>query len=822
VGTLWQDIRFGVRVLAKKPGLSALAILALTLGIGLNTAIFSLFNSAVLQPLPVRDADRVMSLYRVVEGERGHGVMSYPEYKFYRDNSTVFSGISAYSGAKLLLGNGGAGSQDTKPEWLEAQLFTGNMFKVLGAGAALGRTFLPEEDQVPGAKPVVVLNHGFWQRRFGGDANLIGQTINLNALPYTVVGIAPRDFIGPDPEVPDVWIPLMMSGNAYYGANMLASREGGWLRVMGRLKPEVSPERAQLEITLLAKRYHSEDTEQQRTPTISVVPASLLSPSEKSDVIPFAVLVIAAVGLVLFIASANVANLQLARGVSRQKELGIRISLGASRWRLIRQLSIEGFLLAGISSVFGLFLAWWTADLLLGLTHPPGSRALSLRLAPDWRVACYLAGITLLTGIVSGFMPALRISRQDPLKAMNANAGAASYRKGRGLRSILVISQVAMSLFLLSGAGLLVRALGKAHATDPGFDIKHVALLTVDLRVLKYGPAREIDFDRRLTERIAALPGVQGVALAYTAPLGTSFSEAGIMIEGSEPPPGAPLPNVNTNSVTPEYFGTLGIPFMRGRDFTAAEVESGARVIVVSESFAHTFWPGQDPVGKRIFTGRKEVSPYTVIGVVRDVRNVYLWASDIPYLYWPLKLGEFEGARRTNIFVRTAGSPESLLSVLPGLAREIDPAAPATARSLADNLAIWIWPSEIGAAVSAAFGFLALALAAIGITTMTGFAVTQRTKEIGIRIALGSQPSGVVRLLVWQTGRLVLIGAVLGLAAGVAASRVLEKFLYGLSAVDGAAFLGVTILLGGVALLACYIPARRATKVDPMVALRYE
>ncbi len=820
MGTLWNDIRFGARVLLKRPGFTSMAVLTLALGIGMNTAIFSLFNAAILRPLPVKDPTRVVNLYGGVEGQRSSGVFSYPDFADFREQNNVFSAMAARAGGHVLLGGEG-GPQSSRPEWLQVNLVSANYFDLLGATPAVGRTFLAEEDQTPGAHPVAVLNYGFWQRRFGGDSALVGKTITLNSLPYTVVGIAPRDFVGADVEVPDVWVPLMMASNVQGGPELFNERDGGWLFVMARMKPNVQIGQAQSAMTVVVTRIHAKDDAGTHRATIQVVPAGFFDLREQGDLVPLAILAMVAVGLVMLIACANVANLQLARGVARQKEMGIRASLGASRGRLVRQLVVESFLLAGSSGVVGLFLAWWASDILLQISHPPGGPMFSLQVSPDWRIGVFLFCICLFTGIVSGLLPALRISRQDPLNAVRGDGDATSYRKGSRLRGVLVTGQVAMSLFLLIAAGLLVRALSKAQNTNPGFDTAHVAALSTDLRVRNYDAARKTTYYRELLDRIAAEPGVRSVALSSTVPLGTSFAQTNLMAEGKEPAPGQPVPVLNFNVVSPGFFNTLGIRLLRGREFTPQDIASGAHVAVVSESLAKQFWPGEEALGKRFRMGRKS-SLYEVTGVAPNVRNVYLWSSDLPYLYLPNIAESLADSSDFTVLVRSAGDMKTLVAALPAIAREQDAAVPAEATPLSANLARWIWPSQVGAAISAALGLLALLLASVGITSVTAFAVTQRTREIGIRMALGAQPEGVVRLLVMQAGKLVAIGVVIGLAMAVAMSRILSGFLYGISAVDGITFVAVTIVLVSVALVACYIPARRATRVDPMVALRYE
>ncbi len=820
----FHDLRYGVRTLSKRPGFAATAIITLALGIGLNTTIFSLFNAAVLKQLPVRDASRVVDLYSRQPESNRLSVFSYPEFVFYRDNNTAFEGVAAFAGTRVLLGNAASSGADGRPEWIHGALVSGNYFDLLGTRAALGRTFLPEEDKVPGANPVVVLSYGAWQSRFGGDPKLIGKTIKFNDLQYTVIGVAPASFIGTEPGLPDFWIPMMMSGNAHFGPTWLDQRDSGWLRLVARLKPDANLQIASSEMAVLASRFHAADTVQTaRAATTIVAPAGMLNPDEQSDAIPFAVLLLAAVTLVLLIACANVANLQLARGLSRQKEMGIRTSLGATRGRLIRQLFAEELVLAAAAGGLGLLLAWWGAGLMLAILQPPGENSLLLSLTPDWRVIAYALGISLLAAIVSGIVPALRVSRQDPLHAMKEDGGASGFHATSKARAFLVVSQVSLAFFLLLGAGLLARALGKARNVDPGFNTTHVAVLAPELRARNYDQNRRTQFNRDLVERIRTLPGVQNVAFSRSVPLSTDFMQTAAMAEGNEPPPDQQPKLVNFNEVSADFFSTLGIPIPRGRAFTPAEVSQGARVVVISASLAEMLWPGEDAIGKRLRSGRTSPT-YEVVGVANDVRNVYLWSQKVPYLYRPpaVRTSKDEDIMDAKILVRTNSDPSGLIASLPALSRDLDPTVPVSAQILSENIATWVWPSQLGAAVSTALGLLAMLLASVGIAGVTSFAVSQRTREIGIRMALGADSRAVVRQFIGQMSRLVLIGTAVGLALGILASRLLSSFLYGLSALDAFAFIAVTIFMLAVSLVASYIPARRAMRVDPMIALRYE
>lgn len=791
---LVQDVRYAFRQLGKSKGFTLTAVLLIALSIGANTAVFSLFDALILRPIPAQDPARLVNIYRSVENQTRFGVFSYPEYVDYRDHNAVFSGLAAFTGARVTLSGTG--------ESLQALLVSGNYFAVLGVGAMPGRTFLADEDRTPGTHPVIVVSHDLWQRRFESDPNFVGSKLTLNSIPYTVIGIAPKGFAGTAPDAPDVWIPMMMQSKVRPGANLLVDREYMSLQVVGRLKPGMGREQAQAGMTLLAQQFAQLKNHKV---SVTVTPLELLNPQERDKVLPFAVLLMAAVGLVLLIGCANVANLLLARGAGRQKELGIRLSMGATRGRLIRQLLTESVLLALAGGAGGLILALWMADLLLASLHPPGGRPLTLDVTLDLRTLGYTLLLSMVTGFVCGWLPALRSSQQDVASAVKGEWNVFGQRVSRSrLRGVLVVSQVAVSLFLLVGAGLLVRSLQKAQTVVPGFEIRNVYVMSGDFQLRGYDSARAAEFQRELTGRLQAAPGVKSVALARTAPLSSSYAITRLVVQGRQP---ASVPQtVNFNSVSPGYFETLGIPIVRGRGFSAQDIAEGAKVGVVSESLARRYWPGEDPLGRRFNGGR------AVIGVAKDLRNVYLWTSQEPYLYLPLSPAD---ALDVQFFVRTEGALSETVS-------QIGRSLHLSTYRLDGNLALWIWPSQVGALLSASLGLFALLLASAGIYTVMAFSVTQRTREIGIRMALGARHAGVLGLLLREGMRLVGVGVAIGLLGSIAGSRLLARFLYGLSAFDGLAFVGVSVLLAAVALLACWIPARRATRVDPMIALRYE
>ncbi len=826
VDSFWKDARYGWRMLLKNPRGTLMAVAVLAIAIGVNTTAFSFFNSVVLRPLPIKEATRVVSLYRTVPSRSRIETLSYPEFVQYRDHNSMFSAMVAQAGSHMTLTGVGTSSSVISPEPVRAQMVSGNYFEVLGAKPVQGRTFFPEEDRVPDERPVAVLSYNFWQRRFAGDPGIVGQTLKLNAMSYTVIGVAPPDFIGTEPVPPDLWVPLMMLPNVWLradGHKVFQDRNSGWLLALGRLKPGVGMKEAQAEMTVLAKYFNESDTDKtEQRATITLARAGLLNPSEKGDLIPVAALVMAVIGMVLLIACANVANLQLARGAARQEELGIRTSLGATRGRLLRQLLAESLLLAGIAGALGVLFSYWAADLLLGVVHPPGESALQINVSPDWRVLVYALGVSMLTGVTFGLLPALRISRQNALAALRGDGNNAEPGKGHSrLRGALIVSQVAASFFLLVTAGLLTRALVRAQTIDLGFDVNRIIVISPDLRLRNYSPAQSGAFYRQALARIEAVPGVESAALTRAIPLGNSFYHTGFIPEGIQSSAANGLPNVNFNVVSPRYFETLRIPLRSGRGFTEEDVAAKAPVRIISESLAKMYWPGQDPIGKRFRQGPKGPL-FQVIGVARGVRNVYLWADDTPYLYLPMASGDTDSVERMNIVVRTKTDPRSLMALLAGIAREVDPEVSSTVRLLSDNLANWVWPSEIGAAVSASLGFIALLLAALGIFGITSYVVRQRTREIGIRMALGAQPSDVLRLFLRQGGARITLGLAIGLVASLAASRLFSRFLFGLSALDAVTFVGASALLVAAALAACWLPARRATRVDPLIALRYE
>ena len=810
MGNLVRDLRYSLRTLRKNPGFTIVAVIALALGIGVNTSIFSLYNALALRPLPVKDPGRVVRLFQTRAGESGAGVFSYPEYVDYRDGNPALSGLAAWSWATAAMGSG------DRVEDVKAMFVSGNYFDVLGADTAVGRTFVPEEDRTPGSHPVVIMSYGFWERRFARDPGMVSRTILLNGNPFTVVGVAARNFVGTDVEAPEIWLPIMMTATIApeRGAGVLQDRNGHWLQVIGRLKPGVSWPQAKASMDVLARQLAQTYTEEKNSGVL-LATATFLPPNVEEVSTPIALLVMGAVGLVLLIACANVANLLLARATARQKEIGLRLSLGATRGRLVRQLLTESLVVSLLSGVAGLLVAAWSSSVLMRLLTPPFTGTLNFNVKPDLRVLGYAFAVSLATGIIFGLVPAFHASKPGVNDLIKRSKGRRTWAS-----DLFVVAQVGLCVILLVAAGLLLRALGRAQTTDPGFDTKHVAVLSLDLRLRHYDTAAAVAFERRVAERLRSTPGVKTVTLAATVPLGSADMATSVVIEGHEPKPDAPPLIVGQNVVSPGFFETLSIPILRGRGFQDADWNKSPEIVIINETMARRFWPGQEAIGKRLRVGDSKT--YTeIVGVVKDTRSTYLWQTDELYLYSPAKAKDNQGPE-LKILVRAAGNAHTMMGALPGVVREVDRSVQVSVTPLDENLEVWIWPSRVGATLAAALGLLALTLAAVGIYGVVAYTVGRRTHEIGIHVALGAQRSDVLRMVLGHGMALVAAGGAAGLATSFAISQLLAKFLYGLQAGDPVTFSAVAASLAAVALIANYVPARRALRVDPMVALRYE
>ncbi|HEV2915200.1 MAG TPA: ABC transporter permease [Pyrinomonadaceae bacterium] len=821
MGTLMQDIRYGVRMLLKSRAFTVVAILSLALGIGANTTIFTLVNTILLQSLPVAEPARLMSVYGTDEKNKGNQLdfapISYPNYLDYRDQNDVFSGLLIFGGAAMSLSGTGEAEQ------LNGLIVSGNYFDVLGVKAKQGRTFLPEEDATPGSHPVIVISYGLWQRRFGGDPSIVGKQVTLNNQSFTVIGVAPENFRGTFAiGGADFWVPMAMHDQVLTGIfkEWFTERRALLFNIIGRLKPGVTIEQAQAAMQTIGRRLEQEypKANEKRNVMLVSLPESTINPNQRGLFVRAGGLLSAVVGLVLLIACANVANLMLARATARRKEIAIRAALGAGRLRIIRQLLTESILLSVLGGGLGLFLAYWSLDLLWAY-RPPFFDQNALSLDLDRRVLVFTILLSVLTGIIFGLAPALQSTRTDLVSELKEKTGQPNQTRRRfSLRNMLVVAQVALSLVALIGAGLFLRSLRNAQQINPGFETKKLLVMSFDLGAQGYNEARGLEFNRQAQARVEAIPGVRSAALATSAPLNAGFMRS-VFIEGQEPAPGGRGILTLVNTVGMKYFETVGIPVLKGRDFGATDQENSVKVVVVNEAFARRFWPNDDAVGKRFkFFGDEFLTE--VVGVVRNSDSINLGEEPRPLAYLPLAQ---HYAGNLTLHVRTQGDPETVLATVRREVQALDPNLPLVAVSgISEVLDQVLWAPRMGAALLATFGLLALGLAAVGIYGVLGYSVSQRTHEIGLRMALGAQRSDVLRMVVGQGMTLTLIGVGVGIVAAFLVTRFMESLLYGVTATDPVTFAAVSLVLLAVALLACFIPARRATRVDPMIALRHE
>jgi predicted permease len=812
MSTLWQDLRYGFRRLTKTPGFTFVAILSLALGIGANSAIFSLVDTVLLRPLNVSEPKQLQEIYGTLHKGADYTIQSYLNYKEYRDRNQVFSGVLAYRFAPMSLSSAGANERVWGYE------VTGNYFDVLGVKPMLGRGFLPEEDQTPGSHPVVVISYGCWQSRFGADKSIVGRQITLNNLPFTVVGVTPKGFIGTEiAYAPEVFAPMMMAKQIEPGSTWLDSRDDDNLFVVGRLKDGVTRQQAESSLKILTDEIGKEHPQENEGRGVRLLSPGLFIPDIRDSVVTFSAVLMGVVGLVLLLACVNLANLLLARATERRKEIAIRLALGASRLRLVRQLLTESVVLSLAGGAFGLLIATWVNSLVSSIKLPTDI-ALVFDLRLDWRVITFTLAVSLLTGIVFSLLPALQASKPDVVPALKDEATLGGFRRSR-LRNSLVVVQVALSLVLLACAGLIVRGLQAAQSMHPGFNPRGAVALSVDLGLQGYDEQRGRAFQREIVERAKQLPGVRSVTMTESLPLAINYNSTTIYVEGQPTASSNNLPLAVPFYVGLDYFKTLEIP-LRGRDFDAHDDKTESRVAVVNETFARKFWHDEDAVGKRFnFNGPSD--PYwTVIGVVADGKYNSLIEDPKPALYRSM-LRSYDSTM--TLVARVEGDQQAALAGLQREVKSLDPALPIyDAKTLTEHMRIPLFPARMAAIVLGSFGALALALAGIGIYGVMSYVVAGRTREIGLRMALGADRRSVLRLIVGQGMTLALIGLGVGLLVTFAAARLLTSQLYGVSPGDPLTFACVALLLGVVAFIACYVPARRATRVDPMIALRYE
>ena len=810
---LRQDAGYALRTMRKNPGFTLVAVLTLALGIGANTAIFSVINALLFRSLPVENPEHLVRILRISPWGDTMRDISFLDYQDLRDQNQSFSGLVAHAYISLNLTAGG------EAERITGEIVTGNYFEVLGVPAALGRTFLPEEDRTPGSHPVAVLQHGFWQRQFGSDPGAIGTTISVNGHPFTIVGVAWPGFEGTYFDgPPDLWVPMAMHAQAAPG-EIMNQRGTSFLEVFGRLKEEMTLEQGEAALQPLAHQLSEVSPGIAEENGLGLQAVRGLLPGSRKRVADLLALLMGVVGTVLVIACANVGGLLLARATGRTKEIAVRLALGATRHRLVRQLLTESLLLAAAGGGAGLFLSLWLIELLRYFERGSGL-LVPTNASPDLRVLGFSLGISLLTAMLFGLAPAMQSSRTDVVPALKEGSGRTSAGRSRShLRTGFVTVQVALALVLLVGAGLALRTLRNLVALDPGFDPENILLFSVDLGLGGYSPDAGKEFYRQLQERLEAGPGVQSASYARTVPLGGGRLRYGVTIPGHEPPNGRPSIAMHTNLVGTKYFETMRIPILRGRAIERGDEGQELVVAVINEAMAQRYWPGENPIGQRYRLGT-DGAFVEVVGVAKDGKYRTLTEDPIPFMYLPV---DPVYSDRVNFHVRTAGRPEGLVPFVQRAVQALDSGMPIyRVRTLSQNLRIPVARERTTASLLGLFGALALFLSMLGLYGLVSFLVQQRVHEIGIRMALGAQKVDVFRLILTQGMGVSLLGVGLGLVSSLWLTQFLAGFLFEVSPQDSVTLLGSAGVVAGVALLACYVPARRATKVDPMVALRYE
>ena len=810
--TLLRDVRYGVRSLLKRPGFTGIAVVTLALGIGANTAIFSLVNTVLLRPLPVPHPEQLVEVYGTFHNGADYTIQSYLNYKDYRDRNDVFSGLIAYRFAPMSI------SHESRNERVWGYLVSGNYFEVLGVQPFVGRYFIPEEDKTPGSHPVAVISYGCWQKRFASDRGIVGQTLALNGHVFTVIGVTPKGFNGTEiAYAPELFVPMMMAREIEPGSGWLESRDSDNLFVVGRLKSGVTAEQAESVLTTITLQLGKEYPRENEGRGVRLLTPGLFIPDIRNSVISFSAVLMGVVGLVLLLACVNLANLLLARATERRRELAIRLAVGASRARIVLQLVTESVLLSLAGGFGGLLLAAWINDLVASIKLPTDI-ALVFDLRLDWRVLIFALVVSLGTGIFFSLLPALQSSNPELVPALKDEAAMAGFRRSR-LRNGLVVVQVALSLVLLICAGLVVRSLQVAQRTRPGFTPENAVALSFDLGLQGYTEEKGRAFQRELLQQTQSVAGVRSVALTSVLPLTLDYSYTSIYVEGQSTTSSTNLPLAVPNEISPGYFHTMEIP-LHGRDFTEQDDKEESRVAIINETFARRLLPGGDPIGRRFnFTGPDK--PYwQVIGVAADGKYNSLGEDPKAAFYRPL-LRDY--STNATLVARTVGDPQSALAALRQELQRRDPTLPLyNVQTLTDHMSVPLFPFRMAAKVLLSFGILAIVLAAIGIYGVMSYVVAGRTREIGVRIALGAARRDVLLLIIRQGMTLAVIGLGIGLLSAMGVAQLLAKILFGVSAIDPLTFVAVSLLLGLVAALACYVPARRATKVDPLVALRYE
>ncbi len=815
VETSWQDLRFAARMLRKNPSFTTVAVLTLALGIAANTTVLSWISATLLNPIP--GVAHTSDLVTVMRGDRtDHPTppFSYPDLRDLSERTQTFSGLLGYHDDYMSL------TGVAKPERIYGALTTANYFDVLGVHPILGRAFLPEEGTLRAGAAVIVIGYAVWQNHFAGDPQIVGKTIQINRHPYTVVGVAPRDFTGCAPGLrTELWIPVSMDRDVW-GFNRPDYRGIFWLNVLGKLRPGVTKNQAQAELNLLMRGIAERFPEDHRDSPNEIS----LDPLWRS---PFGIngylykilpMLLGLAGVLLLLACANVASLLLVRSVGRRREIAIRLGMGASRRQIIRQFLIESLLLGLLGGTAAIAITVWTSRSIVAF-FPPSSLPLTHDEHIDQRVLFVTIAVSILAAIISGVLPALRSSSLPVQSVLKDEATSVSLtlHKSR-LLSGLVVAQISLSLVLLVCAGLFTRSLQKAQQSDPGFEASHLLLTSYELSPAGYTRATGAAFDRQVLDRLSALPGVESVTLADFSPLSFSIHSDYLQIEGYVPQPYESM-EISRAIVGPNYFRTLRTSVISGREFTAADTAESQLVAVVNQAFVDRYWPGANALGKQVTDGGDR---FTVVGVARNAKYRLLTSPTEPVIYLP-NYQAYSPTHDTTIHLRTTGDPRTMASSVEETIHQLNPELPLfNVNPLSVTMQLGTLFGRVAATFAGSFGLLAMLLAAVGIYGVVAYSTRQRTREIGIRMALGAERGGIYRLVLEQGLRLTLAGLVVGTALAVAFTRLLKAQLFGVSETDAITFASVGLLLAVVALLACHIPARRATRVDPMVALRYE
>jgi predicted permease len=824
IADLWQDLRYGARMLLKRKGFTLVAALSLALGIGANTAIFSLLDALLLKPLPVEQPEQlvVVNIATLSQPGRRYSSFSYPVFRELREKNAVFSGMFARSGLQMSLYGGG------QTERVQGEVVSGNFFSVLGVKPQLGRLLTEEDDQTPGAHPVAVISFNFWQRRFGSDPQIIGQAIRLNDYPFTIIGVAPQGFHGVEVGVtPDVRIPLTMDGQVRPrpGAPIFEQRGSMWLGVMARLKPGASIEQAQAGADTVfqiarepdVRRVTGETLDDRNFRSLRIhldsakTGASNLSRQFSQPLI----VLMCMVGVALLIACLNVANLLLARATARQKEIAVRLALGAGRYRLVRQLLTEGLLLSALGGALGLLFARWGTGVLLGFL--PQGRTLEIN--PDLRMLGFTLGVTLLSSLLFGLAPSLQATRPNLIPALKNEMAVVSGSCRRWeLSRLLVILQVALSLALLVGAGLFARSLRNLKTVDIGYNTDQVITMALDPAQNGYKIERLRNFYDQLSERLAALPGVKTTTFTRNAPMSGSYSRFGIEVSGYQPRSGEEMA-VLFNQIGPQFFATFGTPLLLGREFSAQDTPESPKVVIVNHSLARHFIGAESPLGKRITL--ENYKDLEIVGVVadakyRDLKEAAPLTAYIPY-------SQYDQLGQRILCVRATGATGALVATIRQEVRNLDPNLPVfNVKTFAEQINESVSQERLVALLSSFFGLFALLLASLGLYGVMAYSVARRTNEIGVCMALGAERRDVIWLVMRESLLLVAVGVSIGLAIALAMARLVSTLLFGLTPTDPLTIALATMLMIGVAAIAGYLPARRASRVDPLVALRCE